>query len=146
MDHAKAFKAAPVIETKRLRLRGHQLSDFKASFAMWSNPLVTRYISGTPSTEQQSWARLLNYTGHWALLGFGYWLIEEKATGAFVGELGFANFKRIINPPIGDTPEAGWVLAPEMHGKGYATEMARAAIEYARTRAGFTEIAAGVDG
>jgi hypothetical protein len=34
------------------------------------------------------------YIGHWALMGFGYWVIEEKATGEFVGDVGFADFKR----------------------------------------------------
>ena len=39
--------------------------------------------------------------GLWSLLGFGYWAIEEKAAGGFVGELGFADFKRDIEPSLG---------------------------------------------
>jgi len=116
---------APIIETERLRLRGHRLEDFAASAAMWADPRVTRYIRPRPFTNEESWARLLRYIGHWALLGFGYWVIEDKATGAFLGECGFANYKRAMQPPLGDTPEIGWALVPEAHGKGYATEAVR---------------------
>ena len=70
--------------------------------------------------------RLLRYAGHWWLLGFGYWVLQEKATGAFVGELGFAQWKRELEPAI-QVPEAGWVLATAAHGKGYATEALKTA-------------------
>lgn len=120
----------PVIETSRLRLRGHTPQDFSASFAMWSDPALTRFI-GPPSSESQAWSRILTYVGHWSLMGYGYWLVEERATGAFVGELGFADFRRDIDPPILNTPEAGWALVPAMHGKGYATEALRAALSWA---------------
>ena len=88
----------PVLETERLRLRGHRLDDFAASSAMWADEVVTRYIGGRPFTEEEVWARLLRYVGHWALVGYGYWVLEEKATGAFVGEMGFGDFKRDIQP------------------------------------------------
>jgi RimJ/RimL family protein N-acetyltransferase len=119
----------PVIETKRLRLRGHTLGDFEALAAMWADPAVVRFISGKPSTREESWARLLRYPGHWALLGYGFWAIEEKGSGAFVGEGGFADFKRDIEPPI-SAPEQGWALAPAMHGKGYAHEAVSAMLAW----------------
>ncbi len=101
---------------------------------MWSDPVVTRYIGGKPSTEQQTWARLCGYVGHWALMGFGYWAIEEKSSGDFAGELGFANFHRDIAPSMRDVPELGWALAPRFHGKGYATEAVRAAVAWGDLR------------
>ncbi len=97
---------------------------------MWSDPIVTRYIGGKPSTEQQTWSRLLNYAGHWALLGFGYWAVEDKARGTFIGELGFADFKRDIDPRMRDVPELGWAFASSAHGRGYATEAVRAALAW----------------
>jgi RimJ/RimL family protein N-acetyltransferase len=121
------FREAPPIETERLRLRGHRLDDVPACAAMWSDPNVTRHIGGTPSTPQQSWARILGYVGHWALMGYGYWAIEEKATGTFAGELGFADFRREVASTAG-VPEIGWALASAMHGKGYATEAVRAVV------------------
>jgi RimJ/RimL family protein N-acetyltransferase len=116
-----------VIDTPRLRLRGHRLDDFAACSAMWADPAVTRYIGGRPFSTEESWTRFLRYAGCWAMMGFGFWALEEKSTGLFLGELGFADFKRDMQPSFGDVPEAGWVLTTAAHGKGYATEALRAA-------------------
>jgi RimJ/RimL family protein N-acetyltransferase len=120
----------PILETDRLRLRGHGLEDFVDCAAMWADPEVARYIGGKPLTEEESWTKLLRYVGHWSLLGFGYWVAEEKATGNFVGEIGFADYKRDLEPSLKGVPEIGWVLASQAHGRGYATEAARAAVEW----------------
>lgn len=120
----------PAIETPRLRLRGHVPDDLVASTAMWSNPAVTRYIGGHPLGTEECWSRLLRFAGHWAWLGYGYWAIEEKSTGALVGEIGFAHYKRDLVAPHADAPEIGWVLAPEHHGKGCATEAVAAALAW----------------
>jgi RimJ/RimL family protein N-acetyltransferase len=120
----------PVLNAERLRMRGHRLDDFSACAEMWADPVVTRHIGGKPFTKEEVWARLLRYAGHWALMGFGYWAIEEKATGSFVGELGFADFKRDIEPPLDGMPELGWALASRAHGKGYATEAVRAVVAW----------------
>jgi RimJ/RimL family protein N-acetyltransferase len=122
--------SAPIIETERLTLRGHFAEDFADCFAMWSDPAVTRHIGGKPSTQSQTWIRLLSYIGHWALMGFGYWVIEETATGRFVGEVGFADFKRDIAPSMQGVPELGFALAPAFHGNGYATEAVRAVLAW----------------
>ncbi len=98
---------------------------------MWADPAVTRYIGGKPSTEQQTWARLLGYAGHWQLLGFGYWAVEERATGEFVGEAGLADFKRDIEPSMRAVPELGFAFASRAHGKGYASESVAAVIHWA---------------
>jgi RimJ/RimL family protein N-acetyltransferase len=120
------LKNAPVIETERLRLRGHRLGDFDACAALWGDPVVTRYIGGKPFSPEEVWARLLRYAGHWRWMGFGYWVIEEKATGGFAGELGFADYKRDMEPSLDGAPELGWVLSPRVHRRGYATEAVHA--------------------
>ena len=120
----------PVLETERLKLRGHRLDDFAACAAMWADPVVSRQLGRKPFTEEESWTRLLRYVGHWALLGFGYWVVEEKSSGSFAGEVGFADYKRDMQSPVKELPEIGWVLAARAHGKGYATEAARAAIAW----------------
>lgn len=119
----------PEIETERLRLRGHALRDFDACAAMWAEPEVVRFISGKPSTREESWGRFLRYPGHWQMLGHGFWLIEEKATGAYVGEGGFGTFKRDMEPAF-KVPEMGWALMPTTHGKGYANEAVAAMIAW----------------
>jgi RimJ/RimL family protein N-acetyltransferase len=98
---------------------------------MWSDPDVVRHISGKPSSEAESWARLLRYAGHWNLLGFGYWAVEDRTTGMFIGEVGFADHRRDIDPPFDGIPEAGWVMAVASHGRGLAREAIRAALEWA---------------
>ncbi len=117
-----AFETAPVLETPRLRLRPHRREDFAESAAMWADDAVVRHISGRPSTAEESWSRLLRYVGHWRLLGFGYWVAETRDGGRFVGEVGFADYRREIAPPQPRLPEAGWVLVASAHGRGYATE------------------------
>ena len=51
----------PVVETERLILRGHELSDVEDCAAMWADPTVVAYISGVPSTRDQPWARKLGF-------------------------------------------------------------------------------------
>lgn len=128
--------AIPSIDTARLELRGHRREDFADCVALWTDPVVTRFISGRPSTEEEVWARLLRYVGHWAVLGFGYWVVREKGTGRFVGEVGLADFKRAIEPPFNGAPEAGWILAPWAHGRGFATEAVRAVQAWAQANLG----------
>jgi RimJ/RimL family protein N-acetyltransferase len=121
---------APVIETERLRLRGYRREDFAECAAMWGDAGVTRYVGGKSLTEEETWARVLRYIGHWGWMGFGYWVVEEKASGNFAGEVGFADWKREIEPTLKGVPELGWVLQTRVHGKGYATEAARAAMAW----------------
>ncbi|MGH8233196.1 MAG: GNAT family N-acetyltransferase [Rhodanobacteraceae bacterium] len=120
--------AAPVIETARLRLRAHRAADLPGCHAIWSDPDVVRHIGGHPSNVEESWRRMLNYAGLWSLLGFGYWVIEEKRDSGYIGEVGFADFGRDMQPSLRGMLECGWVLARSAHGNGFATE-AVAAIE-----------------
>lgn len=122
----------PVLETDRLHLRGPKPADFPDSAALWSDPVVTRFTSRKPLSEEEVWGRLLRYVGHWAWMGFGYWVVEEKETGRFAGEMGFSDWKREIKPSLQGLPELGWVLSSRVHGQGYATEAAGAAIRWAR--------------
>ena len=120
---------APMLFTERLRLHGHGLRDFAESAGMWADPDVVRFIGGRPFTEEEVWTRLLRYVGHWAALGYGYWVIREAASGRFVGEVGFADFKRALDPPF-DAPEIGWALAPWAQGRGYGLEAIQAVLAW----------------
>jgi RimJ/RimL family protein N-acetyltransferase len=126
-----AFAEAPMLETSRLVLRAHRIGDFDALAALWADPEVVRHITGRPSTREESWSRLLRYAGHWRLLGFGYWAVEERATGRFIGNVGLADHKRLIEPSLDGVPEVGWVIAPAAHGEGYASEAVGAALTWA---------------
>lgn len=118
----------PVLETARLRLRHRTLDDFDFFAEMWADPDVTRFITGDPLSREATWSKFLRSVGHWSLMGFGYWVVEEKGSGRLLGEVGFGDFKREMVPSIEGEPEIGWVLAANSHGQGFASEAAMAAI------------------
>ena len=113
-----APSAVPVLETSRLRLRGFRADDFDTWFAISRHIDYHRYFTPEPMPAEEVWKLLLRSAGHWAVMGFGFWAVEEKASGRFVGGIGFLNLKRDIDPPLGDAPEMGWVLDPGIHGRG----------------------------
>jgi RimJ/RimL family protein N-acetyltransferase len=133
-DHRSAV-TVPALDTERLTLRGHCPEDFSECLAMWADPQVTRYIGGRPQSREEVWTKLLRYVGHWAVQGFGFWVVRERDSGRLVGEVGVGDFKRDLEPPLAD-PEVGWVLARWAHGQGFATEAVRAVLEFSAAALG----------
>lgn len=125
--------AIPTLETARLRLRPHRLDDAAPHAAMWADPAVVRFIGGVPLSREAAWSRFLRQAGLWQLLGFGFFALEDRATGAFIGEAGFHELRRDLAPSIEGTLEAGWVLARAAQGRGLAEEAMRAALGWAAT-------------
>ena len=125
------MNSIPTIETERLILRPHELSDFDTFAAIWANPDVVRYITGTPITRENSWGRMLRVRGMWQLMGFGFLAIQEKATGTLLGEAGFHEMRRDMPPSIEGTLETGWAVIPSAQGKGFAQEAVSAMIGWA---------------
>jgi RimJ/RimL family protein N-acetyltransferase len=123
------FAAIPTLTTARLRLRGHRLADADASAAMQADAQVMAFISGSPVNREDAWVKMLRYAGLWQHLGYGYWLVETH-DGRFVGEVGFADFRRAMAPSIEGEPEMGWVLARWAHGQGYAREAVEAGLAW----------------
>ncbi len=123
-------RLAPVIETARLRLRGHRADDLAACLPLWNDPIVTRFIGGRSYTQEEVWQRVQRYAGSWVLLGHGFWVIADKASDGLIGEIGIMDAKREIEPPFGDDRELGWALAPDAHGKGYASEALAAVLDW----------------
>jgi len=109
-------------DTDNLSFRLPVRRDYNDLAAMRADPVVARYTSLHPASEADSWDRLMRYRGYWEILDFGYWFVREKATGRFVGTMGFGETRRGIEPSLDGFPEAGWVLASWCHGRGYGTE------------------------
>ncbi|MEL6204258.1 MAG: GNAT family N-acetyltransferase [Pseudomonadota bacterium] len=128
-----AANASQSIETARLLLRPHELTDFSNVRDMWADPWVVQHIFDRVQTEADSWSRLLRYRGHWDLLGYGYWAVINRESRAFLGEVGFADYRREIEPPFSGRPEAGWVMAAHAHGQGFAREAMDAALDWLET-------------
>jgi RimJ/RimL family protein N-acetyltransferase len=112
---------APTIETQRLRLRAREQSDFPSFAALQADAEFHRFINGAPVPEPEAWGKFLAAAGAWSLLGYGYWIVEDRQSGLYLGDAGVSNFRRAIDPPL-EAPEAGWGFSPAVWGKGIATE------------------------
>ncbi len=122
------------LETPRLRLRAFHRDDFPAYAAMWAEPAVVRFIGGEALSHKAAWARFLRLFGMWHVMGFGFWAVEDRHSGALIGQAGFHDVQRGLQPSLDGTLEAGWVLATAMHGRGLAEEAMRAALAWADVR------------
>ena len=125
------MRAAPRLETTRLVLRPFRADDVDAQAAMMADGEVMRHLGGQPIAREDAWRKLLCGAGLWGLFGYGYWAVERRSDGAMIGQVGFADFKRDMEPSIEGLPEAGWVLGRDGFGQGYATEAVQAALAWA---------------
>lgn len=118
--------AAPTLETPRLILRGWRPDDFPPYAAMLADGDTTRFITaqGHALSEAEAWNETVWLVGHWQLLGYGMFVVEERSTGAFLGRVG------PLQPPWWPGFEIAWSLAPAARGRGYATEAARATVDW----------------
>lgn len=124
-------REAPLIETERLRLRPFKADDIGSLARIWSDEQVVRFIGGQKLSREDTWRRSLAACGQWPYSGFGYWIAELKSDGSVVGQIGFADFKRDMEPSIEGEPELGYVFAPSVHGQGIASEACSAALAWA---------------
>ena len=116
----------PTLETARLLLRQFRQSDFEPLAALHADPVVMRFLGdGKPRSRPETWVAMASYLGHWELRGYGLWAVEEKATGEFVGRIG------LLNPEGWPGLEVAWTVARARWGNGFATEGAKAALDYA---------------
>ena len=124
------------IETERLILRSFDADDFEEYFAVSADPETFRFSERGPMSSDEAWTRLLRHVGHWSLMDYGLFAVEEKASGRFVGEAGLGDFRRRLGPTFDGFPEAAWTIAGWARGRGYATESAEAALTWMERRFG----------
>jgi RimJ/RimL family protein N-acetyltransferase len=114
----------PVLETERLVLRGWREGDIEVEAAVSADPEVMRYLGGVIGREE-AWRRMTLHAGHWLIRGYGNWAVEQRDSGALIGRVG------LWRPEGWPGLEVGWRLVRSAWGSGYATEAARAAMEWA---------------
>ncbi len=132
--------AIPTIETERLKLRPFSEGDVAAFCELSQDPEVVRYVGDRRvPTLQEAWRAIAGWIGHWALRGYGQWAIEERTSGQLIGRAG------IINPAEWPGPEVGYLLGKAWWGHGYATEAARAAMDWGFEQIGFAELISLID-
>lgn len=124
---------SPVLETPRLLLRPPALADFERWAELAADAEVTRYIGGLQA-RAVAWRSFAAMVGMWSLTGIAMFSVIEKASGRWVGRLG------PWRPEGWPGTEVGWSLHRDAWGKGYATEGARAAIDYAFDVLGWDEV------
>jgi RimJ/RimL family protein N-acetyltransferase len=117
---------AATLETQRLRLRQFRNEDLDDYAQMCADPQVMRYIgTGVALNRMDAWRSMAAILGHWQLLGYGMFAVELRATGEFIGRVGF------LDPPGWPGFELGWGLARHHWGRGYALEAATACRDHA---------------
>lgn len=135
-------KIAPRIETKRLIIRGFERSDFNAIFELSSDPEITRYMGGPIESRSRSWEKFLRGPAMWLLLGYGMWIVQRRDDGVILGQIGYADFMRDMDPPLNDIPEMAWMLGqssrgPDGRGIGYGSEALDAVLGWGDANLGF---------
>ncbi len=84
-------RAAETIESDRLRFRLFRNADFP-TYEQWCGRMeIMRYLGGKTFDRIQAWRHFAYLRGHWEFLGYGYYAVEEKATGALIGRVGYTN-------------------------------------------------------
>jgi RimJ/RimL family protein N-acetyltransferase len=115
--------AIPTLETERLLLRAFRDDDIDAYAALSADPEVMRFLGG-PQARPDAWRSIAAMLGHWVLRGFGVWAVERKSDRALLGRAG------IQRPEGWSSEEVVWTLGREHWKQGYATEAARAGLDY----------------
>ena len=126
------------LETERLRLRQLRESDQDALARFYADPEMTRYLGG-PVDAGEAWHWLLAAIGHWSVRGYGYFALDEKASGAFCGAVGL--IMHFDWPEL----EMGWRVFREYQGRGYATEAGRRVRAYAYETIGTKTLVSYID-
>jgi RimJ/RimL family protein N-acetyltransferase len=121
------------LRTARLLLRPWRDEDVAAFDELNADPEVMEFLRVLPDWAARARA-------HWETHGFGQWIVETPGTASFIGVVGLS----AISYPAHFTPavEIAWRLARAHWGLGYATEAARAALDYGFRELGLTEIVA----
>jgi len=114
------------VETERLVLRQPEASDVQPMFEIHQDPDVVRFLgSGTPGDITVAWRNVAMMIGHWQMRGYGPWIITRRDDSAIIGRAG------IWHAEGGPGVELGWMIRRDAWGLGFATEAARAALEWA---------------
>lgn len=123
----------PTLETQRLILRPPAPQDFEPWATFMADEEATRFLGGVQA-RSASWRGFMSVAGAWAMQGFAMFSVVEKSTGRWVGRLG------PWFPEGWPGTEVGWGIVRDAWGKGYATEGASAATDWAFDHLGWTEV------
>jgi ribosomal-protein-alanine N-acetyltransferase len=127
------------LETARLVIRTFEPRDADPWFAMVSEPEFGRFLPAGPTRTLESFQGVIE--GRQAMeheLGYAIWAVEEKATGAFVGQCGI----RPVDEGNGPEMDLAYHFRKASWNKGYATEAATAVLAHGLGPAGLDRVMA----
>ncbi len=121
------------LRTSRLLLRPWRDEDVAAFAELSADPAVMEYLAPLPGWAARARA-------HWEEHGFGQWVIEIAGEAGFIGVVGLntISYEAHFTPAV----EVAWRFARAYWGRGYATEAARAALDYGFEKLALAEIVA----
>jgi RimJ/RimL family protein N-acetyltransferase len=126
-----------VIETERLVLRTWQNEDADEYYQINQDPKVIEFLKGPLSMKEvNDFISFMNK--QFKEIGYTVWAAEEKASGKLIGYIGLDPVK--WEAPFGKAVEVEWRLGTEYWNKGYATEGAKACLDYGFNKCGLKEI------
>ncbi len=126
-----------VLHTERLRLEPFDEVHFVGLLALNSDAAVMRYLGdGSPATPEEVQHSIDTSKAQWDRLGFSWWAFVRSDDGELIGA---GCVQHIENEPANPV-EVGWRLKRAYWGRGYATEAARAMIEFAFEELGIASI------
>jgi len=128
----------PTLETPRLILRPPLAEDFEPWAAAEADAETMRYLGGARN-RFLAWRGFMTTAGSWAINGYSMFCVIEKASGRWVGRLG------PWKPEGWPGTEVGWAIVRDAWGRGYATEGASAAMDWAVDHLGWSEIVHSID-
>ena len=118
------------IETERLMMRPFQKDDVERLFLLDSNPEVMKYVGQKTLTKKEQSAEVIKMVQkQYAEKGIGRWAVIEKESNLLIGWSFLKYLTEEING-IKNVYDLGYRFLPEFWGKGYATESAKASLEY----------------
>jgi len=130
-----------ILETNRLILRTWTHEDADAAFMLWGNAEVMRFVgSSEPHKNVDATRRWLQWTiAYQEKHGFCRWAVVEMPSENIIGSCGF------LFQDDESEIDLGYYLAPPFWGQGYATEAAKACLDYGFEKLKLNEIVATVD-
>lgn len=129
--------AIPTLTTPRLLLRPPVEADFPAYERLMASDRA-RFMGG-PCGRKAAWGMFCHDVAGWPLFGHGALMVDLRAGGACVGQVG------INHGPLFPEKELGWTVYEGFEGLGYATEAAAALRDWARRERGYDALVSYID-
>ena len=117
-----------ILETGRCLVREFAMEDLDALFELYAKPGMTDYVEPLYSYEEEAAYQEAYIRHRYRYYGYGMWLVFDKESGQLIGRAGLED----RDYPEGTAMELGYMIAPEYQRKGYATEVCRAILTYAK--------------